>query len=83
MYKIRIHNPQKLYSRFIKHYKNLNLHLGRLNSLAANNLRHFMGTHLSLGVQHPEILEVTATICAAAKSLNEKSRLVNLEKEMG
>ncbi len=34
-------------------------------------------------VQHQEILEVTATICAAAKSLNEKSRLVNLEKEMG
>jgi hypothetical protein len=32
---------------------------------------------------HPEILKVTATICAATKSLNEKSRLVNLEKVIG
>jgi len=32
---------------------------------------------------HQEILEVTAIIHAAAKSLNEKSRLVNLEKVIG
>jgi hypothetical protein len=30
-----------------------------------------------------KILEVTAIIHAAAKSLNEKSRLVNLEEVMG
>ena len=34
-------------------------------------------------VPHQEILEVTAIIHAAAKSLNEKSRLVNLEEVMG
>ena len=34
-------------------------------------------------VPHQEILEVTAIIHAAAKSLNEKSRLVNLEKVIG
>ena len=33
-------------------------------------------------VPHQEILEVTAIIHAAAKSLNEKSRLVNLEEVM-
>jgi len=34
-------------------------------------------------VPHKEILAVTAIIQAAAKSLNEKSRLVNLEEVMG
>jgi hypothetical protein len=33
-------------------------------------------------VSHQEILEVTAIIHAAAKSLNETSRLVNLEEVM-
>ena len=34
-------------------------------------------------VPHPEILEVTAVIHAAAKSLQEKSRMVDLEEVMG
>jgi len=34
-------------------------------------------------VPHKEILEVTAIIHSAAKSLNEKSRLVNLKEVMG
>ena len=34
-------------------------------------------------VPHQEILAVTAIIQSAAKSLNEKSRLVNLEEVMG
>jgi hypothetical protein len=33
-------------------------------------------------VLHQEILEVTAIVHAAAKLLNEKSRLVNLEEVM-
>jgi len=34
-------------------------------------------------VPHKEIFEVTLIIHAAAKSLNEKSRLVNLKEVMG